>query len=149
MYNFCPCMSCVVHLHVWRECHVMANPASFLWASQRLLVCTSSAASWQTSQMLCRSPGIWPASPSWGTRSSILQESLPLSRPGIMPHLLASADFNGNTSSRSALPPCNESYATQPQATSALTCQNTNLPVMASHLYHIVSCADCGKTSVY
>ena len=92
---------------------------------------------------------MWPASPSWGLRSSFSQQSLQLSRPGDLPRLLAYGDFNGNTSSCSAMPPCNESYATRNHATLALTCQNTKLPVVASHLYHNVSCADCGKTSVY
>ena len=28
--SFCPCMSCIVHWHVWLECHGIATPASLL-----------------------------------------------------------------------------------------------------------------------
>ena len=35
---------------------------------------------------------MWPASPSWGLRSSFSQQSLQLTRPGTMPHLLDPGD---------------------------------------------------------
>ena len=56
---------------------------------------------------------MWPASPSWGLRSSFSQQSLQLPRPGTMPHLLDPGDSIRVTKPCSALPPCNEPYAFQ------------------------------------
>jgi len=38
-------MGCIAYLHVWRQCHAMATPMNFPWASQHLHVCTLSVAS--------------------------------------------------------------------------------------------------------